>query len=222
MHAAIPATFTHQLIDQDTLGRVHQRAALSAATLFCGAGLVVDDGGAAFDLSEFFLDIVQQIAVFHLDTIGQLGRGVFLWLIGHHHQFLHAFRRQGVGNLNHRMPLGALADLLPARHGHGIVIEHFVGDVHARRNRLANREQAAVEIRAIAEIGENMRVVDERLLADPRHAFAAHLREACSSAIHPQCHVVAANAGHGARAFGHFGGGVVWTARAEPRRAIGF
>ena len=101
-------------------------------------------------------------------------------------------------NLNHAMPFWPLTNLLPAGHGHGIVVEHFVGDVHASGNGLANGEQATVKIGAIAQIRKNMRVVCEWLLANPRHAFAAHLREACRCTIHPERHVVAANAGHGA------------------------
>ncbi len=64
------------------------------------------------------------------------------------------------------------------------------------------------------------RVGGERRLADPRHAFAAHLAEAHGRAVHPDRHVVAADAGDGARAFGHLGRGVVRAAAAEPGRAL--
>ena len=53
-------------------------------------------------------------------------------------------------------------------------------------------------------------------LPNPGHAFATHLREGVGVAIHPDGHVMAANAGHGTRAFGHPGRGIVRTARAEP------
>ena len=39
--------------------------------------------------------------------------------------------------------------LLSARHGDGIVIEDLVGDVHTRRDRLADGEQAGMEIGAV-------------------------------------------------------------------------
>ena len=59
-----------------------------------------------------------------------------------------------------------------------------------------------------------MLVGAERLLAHPRHAFAAHLGKAHRGAIHPDGHEVAANARHRPRAFGHFGAGSkLWAAR---------
>ena len=78
-----------------------------------------------------------------------------------------------------------------------------------------------MEIGAVAQVGKNVLVGAERLLAHPRHAFAAHLGKAHRGAVHPDGHEVAADARHGPRAFGHFGAGVVWTARAEPGLAVG-
>ena len=66
-----------------------------------------------------------------------------------------------------------------------------------------------------------MRVVHKRVLPHPRHAFAAHLGKASGGAVHPKRHKVAADARHGARAFGHAGGGVVRAARAKPGLALG-
>ena len=42
LHAAVAAAFADQLVDDDALGRVGERAALAAAALLGGAGLVVD------------------------------------------------------------------------------------------------------------------------------------------------------------------------------------
>ena len=89
------------------------------------------------------------------------------------------------------------------------------------RDGLADRQQAAVEIGAVADVGEHMLLGGERLLADPGHALAAHLREADGGTVHPDGHEMAADAGHRARAFGHHGGRVVRAAGAEPGRAVG-
>ena len=104
--------------------------------------------------------------------------------------------------------------LLPAGHGDGVVVEDLVGDVHTRRDRLADGEQAGVEIGAVAQIGEDVLFADERRFAHPGHAFAAHLGEGFG-AVHPQRHDVAADAGERALAFRRLGGGVVWAAGAE-------
>ena len=68
---------------------------------------------------------------------------------------------------------------------------------------------------AVAEVLEDVAALGERRLADPVGALAAHLGEALGVAVHPLHHVVAADAGVGARAFGHDGRGVVRAAGAE-------
>ena len=95
------------------------------------------------------------------------------------------------------MAFRAFANLLAASHGDGVVVQDFVGDVYASSNRLANGQQAAVKVSAVAQIGKDVGIGCKRLLADPRHALAAHLREPHGAAVHPQRHVMAANAGHG-------------------------
>ena len=145
---------------------------------------------------------------------------VFFGLVGHHHHLPRALGRHRMGNLRHAVPLGALAHRLAAGHGHRVVVEDLVGDVDAGRNGLADGQQAAVKVGAITNVGEHMRFVDEGRLADPGHALATHLREAGRGTVHPQGHEMAADAGHGARTFGHLGGGVVRTARTKPGGAL--
>ena len=79
-----------------------------------------------------------------------------------------------------------------------------------------------MEIGAVAQIGKNVLVVGKGLLPDPRHALAAHLGKARGGAVHPDGHEMAANAGHGARALGHLGAGVVRATRAKPGLAQRF
>ena len=147
---------------------------------------------------------------------------VFLGLVADDDELLHALGVHALGNLQHRVAFGPLAHALTTGHGHGVVVQNLVGDVDARRDALANRQQAAVKVSAIAQVGEDVLFVAEGLLPHPRHALAAHLREADGRAVwHPGRHVVAANAAHGARALGHAGAGVVRAARAEPGHAHG-
>ena len=58
---------------------------------------------------------------------------------------------------------------------------------------------------AVAEILEDVVAGRERRLADPVGALRAHLGVALGAAVHPEHHVVAADAGIGARALRHDG-----------------
>ena len=51
-----------------------------------------------------------------------------------------------------------------------------------------------MEIRAVADVGKNMLGVGKRRLADPVHPFAAHVGKRLGLAVHPDRHVVAADA----------------------------
>ena len=145
----------------------------------------------------------------------------FLRLVGDDHLALHALGHHAVRDLQHRMALGALADLLPAGHGHRVVVEDLVGDVHPGRDGLADRQQAAVEIGAVADVGEHVFLGGKRLLPDPGHALAAHLGEADGGTVHPDRHEMATDAGHRAGTFRHHRGRVVRAAGTEPGRAVG-
>ncbi len=74
---------------------------------------------------------------------------VFFRLIGHDDDALCAFGSHALRNLNHAVAFWALADLLATRHGDSVVVQNFVGDIDACRNRLAHRQQATVKIGAV-------------------------------------------------------------------------
>ncbi len=177
---------TSSLITTRSVG-LHHRAALAAAALFGGAGLVVDDDRGAFDLAELALHRVQRVAV--LDRRCRSGMpvttSVFLRLVGHDDDLHRALGAHALRDLHHAVAFGPLAHLLAAGHGDRVVVEDLVGDVHARGDALANRQNAAVEVGAVAQVGEHVLVVAERLLPDPGHALAAHLGEAHGGAVHP-------------------------------------
>jgi hypothetical protein len=81
LHAAVTAAFAHQLVDHHPLGRVDHLAALAAAALLGGAGLVVDQDAAAGHFAQFTLHLVQLVAVAHRDARRQL-QGAPLYLPG--------------------------------------------------------------------------------------------------------------------------------------------
>ena len=66
---------------------------------------------------------------------------------------------------------------LPAGHRHCAVVEQLVCHPDAGRDRGADREQTRVEVRAVAEIREDVLLLGEGRLPDPAHTLAAHLRE---------------------------------------------
>ena len=68
-------------------------------------------------------------------------------------------------------------DRLAAGHRDRVVVEDLVGDVDVGGDRGADREQPAVVVGAVAQVREDVLLFGERRLADPGHAFAAHLRE---------------------------------------------
>ena len=74
---------------------------------------------------------------------------VFFRLIGHDYDALCAFGSHALCNLNHAVAFWALTDLLATGHGHGVVVQNFVGDIDACRNRLAHRQQATMKVGAV-------------------------------------------------------------------------
>ena len=76
---------------------------------------------------------------------------VFFGLVADHDEARYAFRFHLTRDLRHR---DAAVDRLAAGHRDRIVIEDLVGDGGFRRDRLADRENARVEVGAVAEVLE--------------------------------------------------------------------
>jgi hypothetical protein len=166
-------------------------------------------------LTQFFLHRIEIVAVAHGDARRPVGAvRVLVGLVGHHDDRRHALG----GDLarDHRRVERAVV-ALPAGHRDRVVVEDLVGHAHLRRHGGADREQAGVEVRAVAEVGEDVLLVRERRLADPRRALRPHVREGGGLAVHPHRHEVAADARRGAAAFGDARGSVVRAAGAEIR-----
>ena len=220
MHTTVSTAFAYQVVDQHANGRIDHGSALASATLFRRTGLVIDDDGATLDFTHFALYLIEQSAVVHLDVGHQIGAIVFFWLICHDSNTLSAFCAHALRNLQCGVALRALANRLAACHGDCIVVQNFVSDIDASRHALAYRQDAAMEVGAVTNVGKNMLVVDKRLLSYPWRSFATHLGKPRRTAVHPQRHEVTTNTRHRARTFRYFGAGVVRAARAEPRLAI--
>ncbi len=215
---AVAAAFADRVVDERTTSRVRIGAALAAAALFSGTGLVVDQNGDASGAAQVELDLVKLVAVEHRHAGRQHAAiAILLGFVGDHDELLRAFGQDLMGNLRHGQHT---VDRLAAGHRDGIVEQDLVGDIRVGRNRRPDGEQPRMEIGPVAEIREHVLVVREVHLAGPRHAFAAHLAEGVGIAVHPQRHIVAADACERARTFGHAGRGIVRAARAEPRLAF--
>ena len=222
--AAVTAALAHRLVDEDAGLRVGEGAALPASALLGGTGLVEDQGRHAGHGAQFALDHVQLVALADRDAVGNVGHMPGpVGAVGDQHDGVHPFALQLAQQLWHRQ---VAVHRLAAGHGHGVVEEDLVGDAAGRRPaatgaiegcyRLADGQQARVEIGAVAQVGKDVGLVDEGRLANPGHAFTAHVGEGAGLAVgHEGGHVVATDAGHGAAAFGHHRGGVVGAAWAE-------
>ena len=217
--AAVAAALAYRLIDEHAAGRIGIQAALASASLLGRAGLVVDQCRYAGGLAQVALDRFQFFPVTDRYAMGQVGGAVGpLGAVGDDDDVVHAFREQ----LSHDHRDRQLAvHRLAAGHCDRVVIEDLVGDVHPGGHGLPDRQQSGVEIGPVAEVGKDVALAGERRLADPGHAFAAHLGEGAGAPLrHPGHHVVTADPGQRARAFRHPGRGVVRATGAEGRHPV--
>jgi len=222
LHRTVAAALADPLVDEEAHVGIGKVAALAAAALFGRAGLVVDQHGDAGDLLQLLLHAHQLVAV---EDIGirrkVVAAEIGVRLLADDDDALDALRLELAGELRHGQDA---VDRLAAGHRHRIVVEDLVGDRHLGGDGLADRQDAGVEIGAVAHIGEDVLVAGKVRLADPQHALAAHGDLAVGGAARDLRHRMAADAGHGAGALRHHGGGRVRAAGTEighPRGALG-
>src|SRR5690606_26549884 len=124
---AVAAAFADQGVDHHPLLRVLELAALAAATLLGGAGLVVDQDRDALDLPQALLHRVQLAAVveFHAGR-EQLALVPARQVIADQDDGVDAFGAHLPGDVRHGE--GAVHRLATG-HGHRVVVEDLVGDV---------------------------------------------------------------------------------------------
>ena len=218
LHAAVAAALADEVVDEGTLGRIRILASLPATPLFRRAGLVVNDDGHARDLAELALHGVVVVAVMHRHAGGEVHGGtVLLGLVGDDGDALRALGRHLLRDLRDAQ---LAVVLLAARHRDGVVEQDLVGHRRARRDCGAHGERTRVEVRAVADVLEDVLRLHERRHAHPARALAAHLRVAGRVAVHPLRHEVTTDAGHRAAAFRDARAAAVRTARTEVRRAV--
>src|ERR1700722_8165896 len=169
---ASSAAFADLRIDEGALGRVGPFAALTQAPALGRARLVVQDDRHAFEFSKFTLRLIHRVAVTEAYAMGQRDAGVALRVVRHERHLLYALSRKLLEDLNRRH---AALDRLSAGHRDEAVEEDLVGDRNIGGERLTDRERPRMRVSAIANIGEHVVLLGERLLAEPHHAFAAHM-----------------------------------------------
>ena len=218
LDAAVAAAFADGFVDDHALRQIGELAFLAAAALLGGAGLVVDDDRHARQVAQFALDVVHLLAVVQGHDARQARSvGIARQVFGHQGDALHAFGCHLLGDHRHR---GLAVDRLAAGHGHRVVVQDFIGDVHLGRDGGTHGEIARVEIGAVAQVLEHVRHFRERCLADPGRAFAAHVGgQLVHLGVDRGGHHVAADAGQREGTVGHLGRGVVRAAGAVERRA---
>ena len=70
---AVAAALADRVVDEHALGRIGEGAALAAAALLGGAGLVVDQHGDARDLAQLALHRVELVAMADGDAVREAG-----------------------------------------------------------------------------------------------------------------------------------------------------
>ena len=179
----------------------------------------VDERAAALGIAQLQLHRLQLIAMRDADPGSGLAEAAIeVRLIGDQRN---AFEALGAQLLHDLLNRELSIDGLTPGHGDGVVIENLVGDVDAGGHGCSNRQQAGVEIGAVAKVLEHVFRFGKRRLAEPGRPFTAHLGKGFGAAVHPSRHVMAADTAVGHAAFGHDGGRVVRTARAKPGFALG-
>ena len=212
--AAVAAALADFLVDHREHVGFRLDAALALAALLGGALLVVDQHRHARRRLQLLERIEERLAAAQGGDRGQTGAAPAPRLLGNDDDFPHPFRRHAAGELRDSH---AALRVLAACHGHGAVVEQLERDIHPRRHAGAQGLAAGVEVRAVADVLEDVPGVAERRRADPRQALAAHLGQVAGVAhalLDQPSHAVAANAAAGDLAVQHAGRAAVRTAGA--------
>ena len=91
LDAAVAAALADELVDDDALRRIGILAALAAAALLGGAGLVVEQHRAARRVAQLALHGVEVVAVVDLDVAGEVAGRILVRLVGDDDDLRHAF-----------------------------------------------------------------------------------------------------------------------------------
>src|SRR4030095_17245404 len=92
-HRAVAAALADRLVDEHAPGRIGEGAALGAAGLLGGAGLVVDQDRHALPLAQFALHVVERAPVMEGDAWRPFGADrIFVRIVAHQGDAAHGPR----------------------------------------------------------------------------------------------------------------------------------
>ena len=215
---AISAALAHAFVDKDPLRRVRIHSALSSATLFRRARLIVDEHGQAWSFPQLTLRLVQPIPMIDYDARSKAGiRRIFVDLIGNDMDFAGSLG----GHLSRDRRNGQRPVMrLTAGHRHRVIEEYLVGNVDAGCRGCPDGEKAGVIVGTIPKVLEDVLPTIERRLADPGCSFPTHVGSKFGPALrHLKRQPMTANATQRATSLWNLGRGVVRASGAEIRLA---
>ena len=176
------------------------------------------------DRGELLLGLDQPGAIPDVDPVGvgpEVGAAVGLRVVGGDDDPLDAFEEQLLDDAGH---VHLALRILSSGHRHRAVVEQLVGDVDPGCDGGADSERPGVEERAVAQVLDDVRPIDERRHADPLGALVAHRREPGDIAdplgVHHGHHGVAADASTDERALRNAGRDIVGATAAIERGAV--
>ncbi len=148
-----PQPFADLGVDVGADFRIGQLAALPEPPALGRAGLVVEDDRDALVLAEIALRLVHRVAMAKADAGRQRDAEIAAGIVDDQRHLPDALGGELGEDLRRRH---AAFDRLAAGHRDEAVVEDLVGDRHARRDRLPDRQHAGMGVGAVAEIGEHM------------------------------------------------------------------
>ena len=163
---AVAAAFADRVVDEHALGGIGIDAALAAAALLGGAGLVVDQDGEAGDLAQLALHGVELVAVVDGHAVRRSRRSAG-YLSGSSMTTTMRLAPSAATCCAICATVSAPVGRLAAGHRDRVVVEDLVGDVDAGGRGGADRQQAGMGVGAVAEVLEDVLLAGERRLADP-------------------------------------------------------
>ena len=215
---AVAAALTHALVDHDAARRLGQDSAAAPPPLFRSAELVVDHYRDALGSSQFGQHLFQILARAEFSGLGQTGPLPELRRILAKHDDLGD--TLGLELARQRGHWQRSGSLLPAGHGHSVVVKDLECDIDPGRDGGLHRQSTGVKVGAVTKILKQMLGAAERGHSDPRRPLRSHLEQeldAPTDIPHQPSHAVAADTAAGELPLQQQGRPVVRTARAVAR-----
>ena len=189
----IAAALANRRIDEHPLVRVNRQPCLATAAQFGGTGLFEHDHRGARQVAQDQHHRVDMVAVPHLNPRSKVGGAVKIGPVRQQVNRTDPFVKQLMRDLRR----GQVAVYrLTAGHRHRVIVQHLVGEVRPCRDGLADRQNAGVEIGAIAQVDKAMRLRGIAADRRPRHTLGPHMGEGLGRPVHPLRHEMTADPGH--------------------------